>query len=170
VKEPEGDSPIFFLLQSALTSLESLPAPTDEDLENKAYTLNNISQIYDARGDTDTALKYLEQSLKIRRQIGDKSGEGTTLNNIGGIYQDRGDNDKALEYLVQALNICRQIGDIYQEGVTCFNVAQILEEAGEIEEAVRLVERTVEIDRFTKNPRSDIHTQYLMHLKEKLGE
>ncbi|HHE06008.1 MAG TPA: tetratricopeptide repeat protein, partial [Epsilonproteobacteria bacterium] len=37
------------------------------------------------------ALKYLEQSLEIRQEIGDKSGERTTLNNISQIYKARGD-------------------------------------------------------------------------------
>jgi tetratricopeptide (TPR) repeat protein len=41
-------------------------------------TLNNISQIYKARGDYATALKYLEQSLAIRKEIGDRAGEAVT--------------------------------------------------------------------------------------------
>ena len=57
------------------------------------------------RGDYDKALAYLEQSLKIRQQIGDRSGEGTTLNNISQIYDARGDYDKALAYLEQSLKI-----------------------------------------------------------------
>jgi hypothetical protein len=49
-------------------------------------------------------------------------------------------------------------------------VAYILEGAGEIEEAVRLVERAVEIDRFTGHPDLESDSLYLMHLKEKLGK
>ena len=50
-------------------------------------TLNNISQIFRARGDYDQALEFLEQSLAIRKEIGDKSGMGTTLNNISQILR-----------------------------------------------------------------------------------
>jgi hypothetical protein len=47
------------------------------DKAGEGTTLNNISQIYQARGDS-TALKYLEQSLRIRQKIGDKAGEAVT--------------------------------------------------------------------------------------------
>ena len=68
-------------------------------------TLNNIAEIYHARGDYDQALKYLEQSLAICREIGDRAGEGTTLNNISQIYHACGDYDQALKYLEQSLAI-----------------------------------------------------------------
>ena len=60
---------------SALAAFErALPiAPTQVD---KGTTLNNLSSIYQARGDYDTALRYLEASLAIQREIGDKAGEG----------------------------------------------------------------------------------------------
>ncbi|MCP4427641.1 MAG: CHAT domain-containing protein, partial [Chloroflexi bacterium] len=65
------------------------------DKAGEGTTLNNISQIYDARGDYETALAYLERSLQIRQEIGDKAGEGTTLNNISQIYDARGDYETA---------------------------------------------------------------------------
>ena len=39
-----------------------------------------------ARGDYETALCYLQQSLAIQQEIGDKSGVGSTLNNISQIF------------------------------------------------------------------------------------
>ncbi|UCE90034.1 MAG: tetratricopeptide repeat protein, partial [Pseudomonadota bacterium] len=65
------------------------------DKAGEGKTLNNISQIFKARGDYDTALTYLEKSLKISQEIGDKAGEGKTLNNISQIYAARGDYDTA---------------------------------------------------------------------------
>jgi len=44
------------------------------DQRSRGTTLNNISQIYDARGDYATALQYLEESLGVYREIGDKAG------------------------------------------------------------------------------------------------
>ncbi|MGD2092437.1 MAG: tetratricopeptide repeat protein [Candidatus Aminicenantes bacterium] len=150
--------------------LESTANPTDGDLENKGTTLNNISQIYAARGDYDNALRYLEQSLKISEQIGDKSGEGVTLNNISQVYQARGDLDTALRYLEQSLKIREQIGDIPGEAITCFNMAKIYEQTGKIEKAIPLVERTVEIDQITQHPDLESDMRYLTELKEKLRE
>jgi len=95
------------------------------DKSGEGTTLNNISQIYDARGDYDTALTYLKDSLKIRQAIGDKSGEGTTLNNISQIYDARGDYDTALTYLKDSLKIHQAIGDKSGEGTTLNNISQI---------------------------------------------
>ena len=47
----------------------------------------------------DEALTFLEQSLAIRRAIGDRAGEGATLNNISQIYDARGDYATALTFL-----------------------------------------------------------------------
>ena len=67
-------------------------------------------------GDYATALTYLQQSLAICQQIGDKSGEGATLNNIATAYQAQGDYATALTYLKQSLAIMQQIGDKSGEG------------------------------------------------------
>jgi len=53
----------------------------------------------------------MEQSLKIRQQIGDRAGEGTTLNNLATNAHAKGDYDIALRYLEQSLKIRQQIGD-----------------------------------------------------------
>ena len=68
------------------------------DKAGEGTTLNNLSQISDARGDYDTALRYLEQSLAIRREIGDKAEQPQR-------FQARGDYDTALRYLEQSLAI-----------------------------------------------------------------
>ena len=69
-------------------------------------SLNNISQIYASRGDYETALDYLQKSLRIRQEIGDKSGEGTTLNNIAQIYTSRGDYETRAGLYTAILNHC----------------------------------------------------------------
>ena len=75
-----------------------------------AATLNNISQIYKARGDYAAALTYLEQSLAIQREIGDKAGEGITCWNIGFIYKNQGDLVRAEEYISRAVEIAEATG------------------------------------------------------------
>jgi hypothetical protein len=85
--------------------LERAVHPGDEDLKNKGTTLNNISQIYDARGDYDTALRYLEQSLKIRKQIGDIAGEATTCFNMATIFAETGKIEKAIPLVERTVQI-----------------------------------------------------------------
>ena len=71
--------------------------------------LNNMAQIYLAQGDYNKTLNYLENSLAIRRKVGDREGEGTTLNNISQIYYDQGNHKKALDYLEQSLSTLAKI-------------------------------------------------------------
>ncbi|MCK5521805.1 MAG: tetratricopeptide repeat protein, partial [Thiomargarita sp.] len=80
--------------------------------------MNNISQVFKAQGDYETALDYLQQSLQISREIGDRAVEGATLNNISTLYHAQGDYETALDYLQQSLQIRRKIGDRAGEGTT----------------------------------------------------
>ena len=70
--------------------------------------LNNISQIYDAQGDYDTALSYLNQSLQIMQTIGDEPGECATLVNIGHAVW-RNDQRQAVAIWLEAYKIAKHI-------------------------------------------------------------
>ncbi|MDZ7268772.1 MAG: tetratricopeptide repeat protein [candidate division KSB1 bacterium] len=120
-------------------------AKTKEEKKNLSTTLNNISQIYSARGDYATALSYLEESLKISREIGDRQGEGTTLGNIGNIYLARGDYATALDYLQQSLKIRREIGDRQGEGATLGNIGNIYRARGDYATALYYLQQSLKI-------------------------
>lgn len=75
-------------LSAALATLKRV---LDLCIENKnrklqGTALNNISGIYNARGDYETALKYLQESLAITQEIGDIAGLCATLFNMGHIH------------------------------------------------------------------------------------
>jgi tetratricopeptide (TPR) repeat protein len=127
-------------LERALITLREIG-----DKAGEGATLNNISQIYDARGDYDTALTYLQQSLSIRQQIGDKAGEGTTLNNMATTAYARGDYDTALTYLQQSLSIRQQIGDKAGEGATLNNISQIYDARGDYDTALTYLQQSLSI-------------------------
>ena len=107
---------------------------------------STTSQIY-KRGDYDTALRYLEESLAIRRAIGDWAGEGVTFNNLSQIYKARGDYDTALRYLEESLAILRAIGDRAGEGATLNNLSQIYKARGDYDTALRYLEESLAIRR-----------------------
>ena len=88
------------------------------------------------KGDYDTALGYLTNSLKIQQDIGDKQGEGVTLNNISQIYQAKGDYDTALRYLTDSLKIMQDIGDSAGLCTTLFNMGHIHLQNDQQEQAI----------------------------------
>lgn len=117
------------------------------DQEGEGTTLNNISQIYHARGDYETALSYLHQSLIIQHAIGDREGEGTTLNNIAQIYKARGDYEAALNYLKRSLAITRAFGSRAGESAILNNMAGIYDMRGNYEQALDYLQQSLAITR-----------------------
>ena len=73
-------------------------------------------------GQKPEALKYYQEALSIRREVGDRGGEGTTLNNLGGVYDALGQKSEALKYFQEALSIYREVGARGGEGVTLWNI------------------------------------------------
>jgi tetratricopeptide (TPR) repeat protein len=142
---------------SALTTFhQALPMATTP--KDKGTTLNNLSQIYKARGDYDTALRYLEASLAIQREIGDKAGEGTTLNNLSLLAYARGDYDTALRYLEASLAIQREIGDKAGMIATLHNMGHIALQAQDVERAMTLWLEAFGIATETQNAQGLFHT------------
>ena len=132
--------------------------------------MNNIGQIFEAYGDYERALVYLEQSLRIAREIGDKSGEGTTLNNLSGIYRARGDYETALQYLEQSLRIQREIGDINGLAITLNNMATIVfQQQDKPEEALPLFLQSYQIFKQIGSPNEQTPAKYLEQIKQQLG-
>jgi tetratricopeptide (TPR) repeat protein len=70
------------------------------------------------------ALEAFEQSLRIRREIGDLVGVVTTLNNLGTIAQDQRDDSRALSLFQEALGVAREIGDRHKIVLILTNVGE----------------------------------------------
>jgi tetratricopeptide (TPR) repeat protein len=81
--------------------------------------------VYHVLGEQDLALKHIEQSLLIRREVGDRSGEGRTLNHLGLVYASMGQSDKAYNYYKTSLVIRRDVGDLNGEGVILYNIGKL---------------------------------------------
>ena len=122
-----------------------LPACASSDPRILSEALGQTGKQYHHLADYDTALEYLKCSLKIRQEIGDKSGEGTTLNNISQIYDARGDYDTALDYLKRSLKIRQEIGDKSGEGTTLNNISQIFKARGDYDTALDYLKRSLKI-------------------------
>lgn len=106
------------------------------DKKTQAEALGQTGKLHLHLGMFKDALPYLQQSLAIQQQIGDKAGEGTTLNNISQIYDAQGDYATALTYLQQSLDIMRQIGDKAGLCATLFNMGHIYMQNEQVQEAV----------------------------------
>lgn len=120
-----------------LRTLKSLLDDHQQPDTTRASLLGNAGYLLKGLGDYEQALNYLNQSLAIRQEIGDKSGEGTTLNNMATTAHARGDYDTALNYLKQSLAIQQEIGDVAGLCATLFNMRHIHLQNKEVNEAIQ---------------------------------
>jgi len=75
----------------------------------EAFVLNNMSMLHETEGDYPTAIKFCEQSLAIKREVGTKFNIATSLINLANYYDlDKRDKD-AQRMLMEAAQIGREI-------------------------------------------------------------
>ena len=97
------------------------------------------------QGEWKNALPYLEQCLPIRRETGDKIGEGITLINIGEIYRAQGNYTKSIEYYAQALAIQQDIGDKVGEAQSRWDIGLTYEDMGDLAKAEEYITKAVQL-------------------------
>jgi len=104
------------------------------------------------------ALYLYEQSLSIRREIGDWKSEAMLLNNISQIYHFQGDYGKALDYLEQSLPIRREVGDKAGEGTTMNNIAMLYNAKGDYPQALQYLKQSLPLRRETRDKEGESAT------------
>ena len=130
----------------ALTE-QALEYAQEQDSGLMLQAMNNMAIVYQQTGQIYQALRLNEQALGIRREVGDRSGEGTTLNNLGGVHSALGQKGKALEYYEQALGIRREVGDRSGEGTTLNNLGRVYDALGQKGKALEYYEQALGIVR-----------------------
>ena len=83
-----------------------------------------------------TMLAYLLESLKIRKDLGDKTAIAESLNNLGSITHKLGQTDEAYEHFREAFKIAVEIGAIPLSLEALLGLTEFLLRGGEGEKAV----------------------------------
>lgn len=110
-----------------------------------ALAQNSLGIVLYNKGEHSKALDYYSQSLKIRKDIGDKKGHAATLNNIAIIYQDQAEYAKAIDYYTQSLSINEEIGDKMGEANCLSNIGRVFLEQNEPMKAIGYQTRSLKI-------------------------
>ena len=77
----------------------------------RAEALNGAGVLAQMQGDYAEARALYEESLTIRRQLGNQRGIAATLNNLGNVARDQGDYAGARALYEESLTIYQQLGD-----------------------------------------------------------
>jgi len=97
----------------------------------EADILRNLGIVNAVLSNYTEARLYYEQSLAIKRELGDLRGESATLNSLGVMIYDLGDYLQARQYLEQSLNIKREIGDRRGEEIAMNNLGLVAYSQGD---------------------------------------
>jgi tetratricopeptide (TPR) repeat protein len=81
----------------------------EKNINGEATSLLGIGNVYNALGEKQKALNYYNQSLPLRRAVGDRAGETTTLYSIAYVFRNQGKLEAALEQINAAITILDEL-------------------------------------------------------------
>ncbi len=113
----------------------------------RAKALNASGALAQYSGNYALAEQYLEESLVIKRELGDMSSVASSLNNLGATAVHRGDFARARVIHQEALEIRRSINDTFGVSVSLNNLAEVLRAFEDYEGVVQLQQESLQLKR-----------------------
>jgi predicted ATPase len=129
-------------------------AGAEERTRERAYVLNAAGVLSYHQGDYPAAWALYEESLAIRRELGDRSGIAGSLGNLGNVAVNQGDHSAARALQEQSLAIYRELGDRFGTANTLNNLGVVALNQGDYPAARALHEESLAISRELGNRHS----------------
>jgi tetratricopeptide (TPR) repeat protein len=92
------------------------------------------------------AIEYCQQSLEIKQEIGDRSGQADSLHDLGNAYYTLGQYQRAIEYYQQSLEIRQEIGDRSRGADSLHNLGNVYDSLGQYQQAIEYYQQSLEIE------------------------
>ncbi|MBK7255451.1 MAG: tetratricopeptide repeat protein [Ignavibacteria bacterium] len=113
--------------------------------KNSSYSnvichLGNFARL---KGEVDKARKLIEESLQIRKEIGDKAGISNSLIRLGVLEYDQGRYEQSADLYEQGLIILRELGDKSGIAVILNNLGNVYSNQGDYSRAYDLYEESL---------------------------
>ncbi|MGB3188543.1 MAG: CHAT domain-containing protein, partial [Limnoraphis sp.] len=139
----------------------------------EAFSLNNLGWAYNNLGQYQKAIEYLQQSLAIFQEIGDRNGEALSLSNMGIALEQQNQSELAITFLKKSVNVTetirqdigglpRELQESYTETVegTYRRLADLLLKENRVLEAQRVLDllKVQELEDYLKNVRGNANT------------
>jgi len=96
-------------------------------------------------GQYQRAIEFHQQSLDIKREIGDRGGEANSLGSLGIAYARLKQYGKAIDLQEQCLAIRCEIGDRHGEGYSLQSLAQSYQACGRVREGFAAAQAATQI-------------------------
>ncbi len=122
-----------------------------DNADGKATILNAIGAAYEQLNKREEALRNYEESLAIKRGLGQKPGIAVTLGNIARVQSSLGKPEEAYKSYQGAVKLQREIGDKKGLGVTLINLGELYTERSQYGEALKSYKESLQIQRDVGN-------------------
>ncbi|HLE63763.1 MAG TPA: protein kinase [Pyrinomonadaceae bacterium] len=133
--------------RGVLDELLTLTAGMDVLASVRAKALNGAGILAGNQGDYVSQTAILEESLKLYRELGDKSGIAQCINNLGSIAYSQGDYVRAREFYTESLNLRREIADSWGIANSLNNLGGVAFLQGDCERALSLHSESLKLRR-----------------------
>jgi len=117
--------------------------------------LANLGSAHLRLGQPHQAIKILQESLRIARELKNSYAAGVAFGSLGNAYANLGDANNAIKYYLQDLQICRRAGDKSGEGEVLLNLGGMYSRAGDDQSAFDCFEQALVIARNMRNRRNE---------------
>jgi len=115
--------------------------------DGKATILNAIGAAYEQLNKPEEALRNYEESVAIKRGLGQKPGIALTLANIARVQSGLGKPEEAYKSYQGAVKLQREIGDKKGLGVTLIGLGGLYKAREQYEEALKVYKESLQIQR-----------------------
>jgi predicted ATPase/class 3 adenylate cyclase/Tfp pilus assembly protein PilF len=134
---------------------EQLEALTAKDIArvqpywqaSRAKGLNGAGVLAEQQGDYQAARRLFQQSLALRRELGDKRGVAASLNNLANIAHEEGDLLTSRSLHEESLALKRELGDKRGMGYSLHNMGNVAHRQGDYEAARRMYQESLDLRR-----------------------
>ena len=125
-------------------AIDLAPDDTGAPLGRLAHWLGVM---LDEQGELEAGLRFLERSLAIWRELGDRDQQARELNSLGITHRWLGHLDTARSMLEESAAIAREIGSDYRLAGALTNLGQAESEAGNLDRAAQVLQEALTLDR-----------------------
>jgi len=130
--------------RSELSGVVPVHLPRARRPPRQGQTLNSLGQTYATQGRWPEAKACFDQSLPIRRELGDRLGEAYILRNLDEWHKDQGQFDEAIAHYQEALCTRRELEAWPQVEETLHALAEVYTLRGDWAKAAEMAEQAAE--------------------------
>ncbi|HZC06456.1 MAG TPA: tetratricopeptide repeat protein [Ktedonobacterales bacterium] len=155
---PASKSYLPWGIEAAEAIAESIPPESPEVRQYRrraAQLALSYGNALKESGELDTAEGIFQRNLLLRRQLGDRRGEGRALCCLGLVTQAQGKLGEAERYYQDALDISIAEGDRQSEGANLTYLGQVAQARGHISVAEKRLRKALEIFREVGDPHGE---------------